>query len=197
MCPAQPNRPTVLFVGRLDAEKNIHELLEASAALPAELDARVELIGDGSERARLESLATELGIRDRVDFRGFVTDEDLVRAYTTCDVFCMPGTAELQSLATMEAMAAGRPVVAADAMALPHLVRPGRNGWLYQPGDVPGLAKLLAAVLSDEDTRAEMGRASLELIAAHDIENTLVTFERLYHQITGDPVTVDREKVSA
>jgi glycosyltransferase involved in cell wall biosynthesis len=194
--PVAANPPTVLFVGRLDAEKNVHELLEASAALPAELNARVELIGDGSERARLESLAVELGIHDRVNFRGFVTDEDLVRAYAGCDVFCMPGTAELQSLATMEAMAAGRPIVAADAMALPHLVHPGRNGWLYQPGDVRGLTTMLADVLSDKDTRAAMGRVSLELIAAHDIDNTLDTFERLYRQVAARPVTSPDFKTS-
>ena len=59
-----------------------------------------------------------------------------VAAYARAAVFCMPGIAELQSLVTLEAMASGTPVIAADAMALPHLVRPGRNGWLYRPGDV-------------------------------------------------------------
>jgi glycosyltransferase involved in cell wall biosynthesis len=173
--------PTVLFVGRLDAEKNVHELLEAAAALPPEV--HVELVGDGSERRRLEALAARLGIAERVRFHGFVPDEELVRAYRRCDVFCMPGTAELQSLVTMEAMAAGRPVVAADAMALPHLVRHGQNGWLYPPGDVTELARLLATVLADERTRTAMGKASLELIAVHDLGGTLDQFERVYLDI--------------
>jgi glycosyltransferase involved in cell wall biosynthesis/drug/metabolite transporter (DMT)-like permease len=184
--------PSVLFVGRLDAEKNVHELLRAAAMLSA----RVELVGDGSERGRLEALVSELGIGDRVTFRGFVSDEDLVRAYQRCDVFCMPGTAELQSLATMEAMAAGKPVVAADAMALPHLVHPGRNGWLYQPGDVTGLARSLADALSDAETRTAMGKASRELIAAHDIEHTLDAFERLYLDVAGK-TAVRREQIAA
>ncbi|RSM87568.1 glycosyltransferase family 4 protein [Kibdelosporangium aridum] len=172
--------PTVLFVGRLDAEKNVHELLEAAALLP---DTHVELVGDGSERHRLEALAAQLGIAERVTFRGFVPDEELVRAYQRCDVFCMPGTAELQSLATMEAMAAGKPVVAADAMALPHLVRPGHNGWLYPPGDVAELARRIAAILADEQTTAAMGKASLELIAAHDLGSTVDQFEWVYLDI--------------
>lgn len=192
--PAEPAaEPTVLFVGRLDAEKNVHELLHAVALAPV----RVELVGDGSERKRLEERVAELGIGGRVTFRGFVSDEDLVQAYQRCAVFCMPGTAELQSLATMEAMAAGKPIVAADAMALPHLVRPGHNGWLYKPGDVAGLARLLADVVSDVDRRAEMGKASRELIAAHDIENTLNAFEQLYRDVTGNPVTLGREQLRA
>lgn len=178
--------PTVLFVGRLDAEKNVHELLEAAASLPP--DVHVELVGDGSERHQLEALAARLGIAERVTFHGFVPDEELVRAYQRCEVFCMPGTAELQSLATMEAMAAGKPVVAADAMALPHLVRPGHNGWLYPPGDVAELARLIAAILADEQTRAVMGKASLELIAAHDLGSTVDQFEWVYLDIAAHAV---------
>jgi len=187
--PAGPvAAPAVLFVGRLDAEKNVHELLEAAVALPP--DVRVELVGDGSERARLEALAARLVIADRVTFHGFVPDDELVQAYRRCAVFCMPGTAELQSLVTMEAMAAGKPVVAADAMALPHLVRPGRNGWLYPPGDVAELAGRLTAVLADEPARTAMGRASLELIAGHDLDSTLDRFEEVYLDVAVHPVAV-------
>jgi glycosyltransferase involved in cell wall biosynthesis len=181
-------KPTILFVGRLDAEKNVHELLKAAAVLPP--DVHVELVGDGSERHRLAALAAQLGIAERVRFHGFVPDEELVRAYRRCDVFCMPGTAELQSLATMEAMAAGKPVVAANAMALPHLVRPGRNGWLYPPGDVTELARLIADILTDEQTTTAMGKASLELIAAHDLGSTVDQFERVYLDITAHPMAV-------
>ncbi|MGW3999388.1 glycosyltransferase [Amycolatopsis sp. NPDC004772] len=187
--PDEPaEAPNVLFVGRLDAEKNVHELLEAAVSLPA--DVRVELVGDGSERGRLEALAERLGLADRVTFHGFVPDGDLVRAYRRCTVFCMPGTAELQSLVTMEAMAAGKPVVAADAMALPHLVRPGRNGWLYPPGDVAALAGRLTAVLTDAPARTAMGRASLALIAAHDLDSTLDTFEGVYLDVAVRPAAV-------
>ncbi|WP_262500267.1 glycosyltransferase [Phycicoccus endophyticus] len=169
-------------MGRLSAEKNVNELLEAAAVLPPH--ARVEIVGDGSERPRLEALAEDLGITERVRFLGLVPDEELVRAYRRCTVFCMPGTAELQSLVTMEAMAAGKPVVAADAMALPHLVRPGRNGWLYPPGDVRELADRIAQVLADEPTRRAMGQESLRLISAHDLGATLGEFERVYADVT-------------
>jgi len=95
-------------------------------------------------------------------------------------VFCMPGVAELQSLATMEAMAAGKPVVAADAVALPHLVRPGRNGWLYPPGNVRALAARLTALFDEPGALARMGAASRELIGRHDLAASLDTYQELY-----------------
>jgi glycosyltransferase involved in cell wall biosynthesis len=80
----------------------------------------------------------------------------------------------------MEAMAAGRPIVAADAVALPHLVVPGHNGWLFPPGDVAALADRLAAVFADRAIMARMGAASRDLIARHDIRGSIDTFQTLY-----------------
>ncbi|MCU1664516.1 MAG: glycosyl transferase group 1, partial [Pseudonocardia sp.] len=76
-------------------------------------------------------------------------------------------------------------VVAADAMALPHLVRPGRNGWLYTPGDVPELTTRLAVLLSDPAMRRRMGAAGREIVAEHAIGATLSTFEGIYERALG------------
>ncbi len=175
--------PTVLFVGRMDQEKRVDELIRAFAALPAGVPARLELIGDGPERAAWTALTDSLGVGDRVGFRGFVSEDELVAAYARAAVFCMPGIAELQSLVTLEAMASSTPVVAADAMALPHLVRPGRNGWLYQPGDVLELSTRLSALLTDPALRHRMGAASLDIVAEHSIGATLDTFEGIYESL--------------
>jgi phosphatidylinositol alpha 1,6-mannosyltransferase len=185
--------PTVLFVGRLDPEKRVDELIKAFAGLPAGTHARLEIVGDGARREEWTALATDLGVADRVRFRGFVSDEELLEAYAAADLFCMPGVAELQSLVTLEAMAAGLPVVAANAMALPHLVRPGRNGWLYTPGDVAELTTRLAALLGDRATRRRMGTASREIVAEHAIDATLSRFVGIYEQVLGrDQATVRR-----
>ncbi|HVH23410.1 MAG TPA: glycosyltransferase [Pseudonocardia sp.] len=177
--------PTVLFVGRLDQEKRVDELIRAMAALPADLPSALEIVGDGARRGDWTALAAGLGMGERVRFRGFISEVELLQAYAAAAVFCMPGVAELQSIATLEAMAAGTPVVAADAMALPHLVRPGRNGWLYRPGDVTELSARLGALLRDPGLRRRMGAASRELVAAHDFENTLDTFESIYQRVLG------------
>jgi glycosyltransferase involved in cell wall biosynthesis len=175
-----PERASVLFVGRLDEEKRLDELIGALPYVVTGIDAQVVLAGAGGRRAALERLAARLGVADRVRFLGFVPDEDLPLVYSAAEVFAMPGVAELQSIATLEAMASGLPVVAADAMALPHLVRPGENGFLYRPGDVPGLARHLTNLLADPALRAAMGRGSHALAAGHDHGRSLDRFEAIY-----------------
>ena len=182
--PRTENR--IVFVGRVTGEKNIDVLVRAAALLPDELEATVEIVGGGDQLDNLKALAVELGVADRVEFTGYVPDEELRLAYTRAAVLAMPSTAELQSIVTMEAMASGLPVVAADAMALPHLVHDGENGWLFPPGDAAALAERLERVLTAAPDELErMKRASLELIKAHDIQRTLATFEALYR---GEPV---------
>jgi len=185
--------PSVLFVGRMDQEKRVDELIKAFAALPAGLPAVLDLIGDGPERGAWAALVDELGIADRVRFHGFVPEDDLVEAYARAAVFCMPGIAELQSLVTLEAMASATPVIAAHAMALPHLVRPGRNGWLYRPGDISELTAQLTTLLSDPALRRRMGAASRELVGEHAISATIDRFEGIYRAvIAGNGVTLRR-----
>lgn len=189
MEPRSGNR--IVFVGRVTGEKRIDVLLRAVALLPESLDWELEIVGDGDQRHHLERMAAQLGLADRVTFSGLVTDEDLKRAYTRADVLAMPSTAELQSIVTMEAMSSGLPVVAADAMALPHLVHDGENGYLFRPDDPQDLAAKLERILTlPEDEFRRMKRASLRLIQPHDIEWTLSTFECLYRgEPVVDPVT--------
>jgi glycosyltransferase involved in cell wall biosynthesis len=175
--------PHVLFVGRLDEEKRVDELLRAVHRLRGDVHVRVEIVGDGKCRRAWQGLAGRLGIAGDVTFHGHVDEDALIAAYRRADVFCMPGVAELQSLATMDALAAGIPVVAADAMALPHLVRPGETGWLYPPGDITALADRLRRLLVDPSARVRMGAAGRALIAQHTMDSTLDRFEVMYRSV--------------
>ena len=179
--------PTVLFVGRLDREKHVEDLLRATAAHGGGRALRVEVVGDGPCRGAWTALAASLGVAGRVSFLGHLDEGELAAARERAGVFVMPGTAELQSLATLEAMAVGLPVVAADAMALPHLVRPGVNGWLYRPGEATDLADRIAEVLADPAVRARMGAASAAIAGEHDVSRTIETFEELYDGVLGHP----------
>jgi glycosyltransferase involved in cell wall biosynthesis len=183
--PAPEQERTVLFVGRLDEEKHIDDLLRAVSVSRTGAITRVEIVGEGSCREPLERLAAELGIADRVLFAGLVSDDELLDAYARADLFCMPSIAELQSLATMEAMSAGTPVALANAMALPHLVEQGENGWLYPPRDVHALAAVIDAIISDRATIDRMGAASERLVRKHDIDEVLACFEAIYWQVLG------------
>ena len=189
--PTSNKQPRILFLGRLDYEKHIHNLLSAVALLPKSLNTQVEIVGDGGERKALEAQAQQLGISEQVKFLGHISEQELPKAYERATLFAMPSIAELQSIATMEAMASGRPVVAADAMALPHLVHDGDNGYLFPPNDVEVFAdRLLRVLTADKKELARLSENSLYLIQSHDIERTLNIFEGLYR---GDK---DAEKTS-
>lgn len=189
--PRTENRIT--FVGRVTGEKQIDVLLKAAALLPAELDAQIEIVGGGDQMRALQQLARILGIANRVTFTGYVSDEELRAAYHRASVLAMPSIAELQSIVTMEAMASALPVVAANAMALPHLVHDGQNGYLFEPGNAQEMAEKLTRVLTASPEEYErMQRESMRIVAAHDIDRTLDTFEALYRgEQVEDPNTDD------
>lgn len=172
--------PYALFLGRVEQEKRIEELLFALAMFP-EGSLRAVIAGSGDDQGRLEKIARDKGIAHRVEFRGHVDDDTLRTLLSEAAVFVMPSIAELQSIATMEAMASGLPVVAANAMALPHLVHDGDNGFLYEPRDITGLASRIAQIIdsSDADYRA-FQKHSLAIVADHDISTTLDRFEQIY-----------------
>jgi len=174
-----PNK--ILFVGRVTGEKKIDVLLKAFAKLPIALGATLEIVGGGDQLNNLRNMTSALGIKDRVTFSGYVTDEQLKATLSSAKVFAMPSIAELQSIATMEAMASGLPIVGANAMALPHLIHEGENGFLFSPGDVDEMAQKLERVLTmPHEERERMKNSSLQYIRGHDITRTLDTFEALY-----------------
>ncbi|MCR2813183.1 glycosyltransferase [Microbacterium sp. zg.Y1090] len=184
LAPRENNR--ILFVGRLTSEKHLDTLLHAVTKLDPALDVTVDIVGGGDQRKALDALTAQLGLTDRVRFHGRVDEDELRSLYTRASVFAMPSIAELQSIATMEAMASGLPVVAADALALPHLVQDGVNGWLFRPRDADDLALKLTRVLTaGPEEHLAMQKASLKGVEIHDIARTLDTFEALYR---GEPV---------
>lgn len=172
--------PRLLFVGRLEQEKRVNEVIEALSFLGADTPLHFDVVGDGSKRAELEAQARALGVADRVTFHGFVSDQDLVDFYGRCDIFVNAGIAELQSIVTLEALSAAKPVVLANAVALPHLVRDGQNGFLFEPGDTRQLSQILAKLAKDPDLRHRLGQVSLSVVAPHSFENTLNAFTSIY-----------------
>lgn len=177
--PREQNK--LVFVGRVTLEKEIDVIIRALARLDPDLNATFTIVGDGDQRKNLEKLVAELGLTDRVHFTGRVSDEELRRHLTEATVFAIASIAELQSIATMEAMASGLPIVAADAMALPHLVHHGENGYLFQAGNDRELSEALKKVLTADPAEYErMQQASLTAVQSHDIDTTLDTFEALY-----------------
>jgi 1,2-diacylglycerol 3-alpha-glucosyltransferase len=175
-----PDRQILLAVGRLDEEKRIEVIIRAMPEIIARVDAHLVVAGKGKLFGGLKSLVRKLGLEDRVTFTGFIADDELPNLYDLADLFVMPGVAELQSIATMEAMASGLPVMAADAMALPELVHHGENGLLFPPDNSHALAEAAIQILTDESSKKRMAKRSLEIIQIHDINKVAETFEHLY-----------------
>jgi glycosyltransferase involved in cell wall biosynthesis len=177
--PRAKNR--IVFVGRLTAEKQIEVILQAITKLDPALDVHFDIVGGGDQAKSLALLAQELGIGDRVVFHGRTSDEQLRALLSHASLFVIASIAELQSIATMEAMASALPIVGADAVALPHLVHDGENGYLFEPGNADDLAARLTDVLTAAPEEYErMQQASLDGVRIHDINRTLDTFEALY-----------------
>lgn len=178
---ALPDKPTLLFVGRLDKEKNVDVVLRA-VALCQNKDFHFIVAGHGAEQQKLKKLAETLGIKDRVTFTGFVPDDTLPSLYAASDCFVNAGIAELQCIVAMEAMATGLPVVGARAVALPELIHHGQNGYLFEPGGSEELAGYLDEIMGNKELREQMGAKSEEIIAHHDIDGVLEQFEDFYRK---------------
>ena len=175
------DRPVVSYIGRLDAEKHLPVLIRAFIRVQSVMpNTHLLIVGDGTERSLLEGLSRDLGIANDVTLTGRVSDEDLVSLHKVGTVFCMPSPAELQSIATLEAMASGQPVVAVDAGALRELCQHERNGYLTQQDDDEMIAKGIIAILQDPTLREEMAAESLAIARTHDLRTTLKRFEEIY-----------------
>ncbi|MBO0779717.1 MAG: glycosyltransferase [Ktedonobacteraceae bacterium] len=176
------DRPIALHVNRLYEEKRNDVLLDAVPKMQS--NAHIALSGTGPAEADLRAQVERLGIQDRVSFLGFVNDADLLELRRSVDTFVIPSEADLQSLATMEAMACGLPVIAANAYALPELCHHEENGLLFQPGNSEELAHHLDTLLSNAEMRQRMGAESLKIITRHDRELILDEWEELYRRLS-------------
>ncbi|MBA2392005.1 MAG: glycosyltransferase [Ktedonobacteraceae bacterium] len=174
-------QPLLLHVNRLSEEKRINVLIDATAKIKS--NAHLALVGTGPAVVELHAQVERLQLQERISFLGFVQDADLLQLRRAADLFVIPSEAELQSLATMEAMACGLPVIAANAWALPELVHPEENGFLFQPGNSDELAKYIDILASDTAMKQHMGEESLRIISKHDRNNVLEEWEELYRRL--------------
>ena len=187
------DRPLILSVNRLSLEKRIDVLIDAAAKMTR--DAHIAIASTGPAEAGLRAKVEELNLKDKVSFLGFIHDTDLAPLYRLADAFAIPSEAELQSLTTMEAMACGLPVVAANAYALPELVHHEINGFLFQRGNSDEMAQYLDTLVRDAALRKQMGAKSLEIIARHDRTLVLDQWEALYRRLSNEFVEAKDRKL--
>jgi len=175
--------PIVSYVGRMDAEKHLSVLVYALDRVLKSVDVHMLAVGDGSDADNVKALSRELGIADKITFTGRVSDEDLESLHRVGTVFAMPSPAELQSIATLEAMASGKPVVAVDAGALRELCQDGVNGYLCDQDNDEQIADGIVKILTDDEKRRDFSAASLKIAKTHDIQHTLDQFTAIYEDL--------------
>jgi glycosyltransferase involved in cell wall biosynthesis len=131
----------LLCVGRLIERKGQRHLIQAVKRLLDDgVDVTLELVGTGDAQPAYEALVRELGLRNHVRFSGYVPREDMADIYARAHVFVLPSYNEGMSVATLEAMASGMPVVVSRVGGTEELVREGVNGFTFERGDVAGLS---------------------------------------------------------
>lgn len=171
----------LLFVGRLAAVKGLPVLFDAlqNVNIP---DLRLSVIGDGPDRAALETKARELGLSNIVDFLGYRSQSDVAEILGDTDILVLPSFAEGVPVVLMEAMAAQVPVVTTRIAGIPELIEDGKSGLLCPPGDPVALSTAICAILADPNMAANMGDTGRAKVIAEF--NTPKEAARLAHLFT-------------
>jgi glycosyltransferase involved in cell wall biosynthesis len=177
-----PSKKIFFFVGRVDREKHLEVGIRAVHFLGRE-DIQFVIAGNGAAKTNLMTLVHNLDLEKKVVFTGFIPNTDLPSVLNSIDVFIMPSEAELLSIASLQAMACARPMLAADAVALPELVTTNDNGLLFRPRDADDAACCMAILADHPERWKAMGNASLVRVQTHSIENVIDRYEHLYHAV--------------
>ncbi len=174
--PAVPDPAcfTVLSVCRFYPRKRLHLLLEAAAGLRAEIPGlQVRIVGNGPQRRRLEAIWRGKRLQTTVRWLGDLTQEELAREYNQCDVFCLASVQEGFGIVFLEAMAAGKPIVAARAAAVPEVVE---QGLLVEPESAQALADAILRLYREPALRSLLGAAGKERVTRYNAQDVARLF---------------------
>lgn len=180
----------LLFVGSIWPRKGLLPLVEALKDIVPEIpEVNLRVVGrilDQEYFNRVVSFVEREGLGERVAFCGLLGGDDLLQEYRRATALIMPSRYESAGLAVMEAMAAGKPVVASGVFALPEVVEEGRTGFLVEYGDAIGLADRIKTLLSDRELRRRMGQEGRKRAAAEfRLESIAARHRDLYLEMGG------------
>lgn len=174
--PASPHesRFTVLCVCRFYPRKRLDVLLRAAAILRGRIpELELRIVGGGPEAGRLHKLSNSLHLENIVSWVGNTTAEALAREYNRADVFCLPSAQEGFGIVFLEAMAAGKPIVAARAAAVPEVVQ---HGLLVEPENAEALAEAIRMLYSNSDLRRHLGALGQRHVENYEMKRVAVQF---------------------
>jgi glycosyltransferase involved in cell wall biosynthesis len=171
----------ILYVGRLEPVKGVRYLISAMKRVHDTIpDARLIIIGEGTERAMLEALSTRLGLRTCVQFGGEVPHEKVLSFMRQADVFVLPSMSEGFPMVIVEALSCGLPVVASRVGGVPEIITNETNGYLVEAKDEGALAESILVLLQDEHLRKKISDANKHLVKKYSWENVIIRLEKIY-----------------
>jgi glycosyltransferase involved in cell wall biosynthesis len=192
-------RRRVAMVANLRPEKGHDLLIDASVSVLAEFpDARFDIIGDGTERQRVEAYARARGVAHAFTFHGHC--EDVPSRLAAADVFVLPSRSEAFPNAVLEAMAAGLPVVASAVGGILEVVRHGDTGLLVRSGDAGALASQIRSLMADEPLAARLAARGVALVQSrYSFDRMVAALDELYvTELTRRaPVTVPESRLAS
>jgi glycosyltransferase involved in cell wall biosynthesis len=180
------DRVLIGTVATLNEQKGLRDLIAVAERLRQHRDkVRFVIVGEGRLRAELEAMRRERGLEDIVVLAGWVPEAAAV-AVPAFDVFFQPSLWEAMSVAVLEAMAAGKPVVVTRVGENPHVIEDGVDGLLVNVGDVDGMASALGRLMDSPDLRHRLGRAAVEKVANHfTVAHMSRAYEKMYLDVLG------------
>lgn len=174
---------TIVYAGRLAAEKNVDEIIKALPLIKRKFPAIIlALAGHGKARGTLEQLAANLGVTAQVRFFGTLDKKNLAELFNASELFVSASTSESQPLTLLQALATGLPAVGVRARGLAENIKPN-FGVLAEPGDVPDFAHNIISALNDHSTREKYAKAGLIYAHEHDAEPVALAWESLYQSL--------------
>ncbi|MCG2766801.1 MAG: glycosyltransferase, partial [Anaerolineae bacterium] len=178
-----PESQVIGFAGRIEKQKRLDLLLEGySLILARHPHARLMIIGEGPLRPTLEALASSLGISHAVTWTGF--RKDIPRVLAAMDLYVQPSSNEGLSLSILEAMAAGKPVIATDVGGASEVVTDGRTGILIPAGSSSAIGAAIADLLDHPEKRSTLAQAARShVIQEFGVQRMTDAYRHLYETL--------------
>lgn len=184
------DKHVVLWVGRIAAIKGLQYLMGAFEKVLKRIDARLIIVGEGSEQSAIENLAVQKGLKEKVRFAGFQCNP--YRYMSRSSVFAFPSLSEGFGMVLVEAMACGLPVVSADCVAGPNeILQNGRCGILVPVADECAMAEAIVTMLTNHELRDRLRTEALRRVADFEPPKVVAEYEQLFRQVCKDHSTVE------
>lgn len=179
-----PSKPFVFYVGRIDPDKNLDVLIKAWSHISSSTNKfHLVIVGPGSQTHKLQKLASSLNLSSSITWTGHVPEAEIAHIYNNpfAKVFAIPSPIESQSIVTLMALAAGKPVVAANSGALPEIVLPGKTGYLFPPQNSRIFAQKILSLLKQPSS--SMPTFAQVLAKKHAYSSVINKYLHLYKNL--------------